>query len=143
MGWNKSTRIALYATMEMARSRDKPVTAKSVADKYGMSVHHVSKVLADLARSGIVTSVRGVGGGHRLVQDPSGTTLLHIVTAIEGPADSNCPLITEKGCDTLRNCGLGSILRSIDRQTLRTLEAFTLADATSSRAVSERLVNIS
>ncbi len=50
--------------------------------------------------------------------------------------------ITEKSCGGRSNCGLGAILRGIDQQTLRTLESFTLADAASSGAVGERLVDI-
>ena len=142
MGWNKSTRIALYATMEMALDVSRPVTAKAVADKYGMSVHHVSKVLTALARAGVATAVRGVGGGHRLAQEPEQTTLLEIVTAIEGPRNSNCPLVTEKGCVGRTNCGLGAILHLIDEQTFRTLESFTLAEAASSGTVHERLLHI-
>ncbi len=140
MGWNESTRIALYATLEMARAADGPITAKAVAAKYQMSVHHVSKVLAQLARSGIVTAVRGAGGGHRLSGEASETTLLQVVTAIEGPRKAACPLATGPGCVGPSNCGLGAILHQIDQQTLNTLESFTLADAARSSLVSDRLV---
>ena len=64
--WNKSTRLALYAALEMAQAQGQLVSVASVAAKYGISSHHLSKVLQQLARAGIAHAVIGVGGGYRL-----------------------------------------------------------------------------
>lgn len=62
MKWNKSTRLAIYAAMEIARAGDNLVTVVEVANKYQISSNHLAKVFQTLARAGLVEAVRGVGG---------------------------------------------------------------------------------
>lgn len=91
MKWNKSTRFALYAAMEMARAGDALVTIESIAGRFEISAHHLSKVLQQLVRSGLAEAVRGVGGGYRLVKEPREITLLDIVEIFEGRLDPGRP----------------------------------------------------
>ena len=129
MRWNKSTRFALYAAMEMARAKGAPVTAQSVAERYGISANHLQKVLAQLVRSGIARGTRGVGGGYRLARGAEEVTLLSVVEAIEGPRAAGCP-IQDAGvdCPTTSVCGLGGVFQTIADQTLSVLGGTTLAD---------------
>ena len=80
---NKSTRYALYAAVEMARARDRQVTAGEVADRYSIPATVVPKVFQQLVRSGIAVGTRGSGGGYRLSRPSSRLTVLDIVEAFE------------------------------------------------------------
>jgi Rrf2 family protein len=44
----------------------------------------LSKIFQDLAKAGLVRSVRGAGGGFVLVRDPSEISILEVIEAIEG-----------------------------------------------------------
>jgi Rrf2 family protein len=58
-----NTTLALYSVIEFASDPERHIPAAEIAQKYDVSPHHLAKVLAELARAGIVESVRGVGGG--------------------------------------------------------------------------------
>ena len=64
MKLQKNTRLALYSVLEFAAAPGRHVAAFEIAEKYGVSPHHLAKVLSELARAGVVESVRGVGGGY-------------------------------------------------------------------------------
>ena len=65
MKLQKNTSLALYSVLEFARDPERHIAAAEIAEKYDISAHHLAKVLAELARSGILASVRGAGGGYR------------------------------------------------------------------------------
>ena len=58
-----NTLLALYSVLDFAADPQRHIPAAEIAGRYGVSAHHLAKVLAELARAGIVESVRGVGGG--------------------------------------------------------------------------------
>lgn len=85
-----NTSLALYSVLEFARDPSRHIPAAEIADKYGVSGHHLAKVLAELARAGMLESVRGVGGGYRFAANPRRVTLMDIIQLFEdlGPAVS-------------------------------------------------------
>ena len=58
--------------------------AAHVADLYGVSQHHMAKVVNQLARLGYVRSIRGIGGGIELARQPEEILLGKVVEAFEG-----------------------------------------------------------
>ena len=65
MRLQKNTSLALYSVLEFAMDPERHMSAADIAEKYGVSAHHLAKVLSGLARAGMVESVRGAGGGYR------------------------------------------------------------------------------
>jgi FeS assembly SUF system regulator len=59
--------------------------AYDLAEVTGLPAPTVSKLLAALAKTGILTSIRGAKGGYRLARDPAQITAADIVTAVDGP----------------------------------------------------------
>ncbi|MGE5115464.1 MAG: Rrf2 family transcriptional regulator, partial [Betaproteobacteria bacterium] len=51
----------LYSVIEFAAHPDRHLSTAEIAARHGVSAHHLAKVLSELARAGIVESVRGVG----------------------------------------------------------------------------------
>jgi Rrf2 family protein len=119
----KNTSLALFSVLEFAGAPLRHVPAAEIADKYGVSPHHLAKVLAVLARAGVVESVRGVGGGYRFAGNARRLTLLDIVEMFEelGPmepvASRESPV--ERALDT--------VLGEIDANARATLGSITLA----------------
>ncbi len=78
-----NTTLALYSVIEFATDPERHIPAAEIADRYGVSPHHLAKVLAELARAGIVESVRGVGGGYRFTANARRLTLMDIIQLFE------------------------------------------------------------
>src|SRR5450631_4347626 len=85
MRLQKNTSLALYSVLEFASAPARHISAAEIADKYGVSSHHLAKVLAELARTGIVESVRGVGGGYRFIGNARRLTLMDVIQTFEQP----------------------------------------------------------
>jgi Rrf2 family nitric oxide-sensitive transcriptional repressor len=78
-----STMLALYSVLEAASRPDKQVSAAEIAQRYGVSAHHLAKVLRELGRAGLVDSARGVGGGYRFSGNARRLTLMDIIERFE------------------------------------------------------------
>ena len=122
MRLQKNTSLALYSVLEFASDPLRHVPAADIAAKYGVSPHHLAKVLADLARAGIVESVRGVGGGYRFAGNARRLTLMDIIQRFEDVAPrpsgaSSTPV--ERALDT--------VLAEIDENTRATFGSITIA----------------
>ena len=76
MKLQRNSLLALYSLVEFAGDPTRHISAAEIADKYQVSPHHLAKVLAELARAGIVQSVRGVGGGYRFAANARRLTML-------------------------------------------------------------------
>lgn len=92
--FSKTVEYALRAVVWLAASSDgEPLGVKQIAEGTQVPPSYLSKVLQGLARAGLVTSRRGVGGGHRLARAPSEITVLEVVDAVEPiPRIRGCPL---------------------------------------------------
>ncbi|MFY9315198.1 MAG: Rrf2 family transcriptional regulator, partial [Burkholderiales bacterium] len=83
MKLQKNTLFALYSVLESASQPQRQLSAGAIARKYGISPHHLAKVLHTLARAGVVESVRGVGGGYRFAGNAKRLTLMDVIELFE------------------------------------------------------------
>src|SRR5512133_3166778 len=78
-----ATRIALYAILDLASDPARQLSAAEIAERFGISGNHLSKVLRTLGRAGMVEALRGAGGGYRFRGNAKRVTLLDIVRLFE------------------------------------------------------------
>lgn len=125
----KASMFALYAVLELARDPERQLSATDIAEKYGISTHHLAKVLRTLVRSGLVQAVRGAGGGYRFTGVINRTTLLDVIElfeSLESELDTPCPRGRTGGAVVEE---LQSITREIDDLTKAVLDTITLETA--------------
>jgi Rrf2 family protein len=120
-----SSRIAIYAVLELARDQERQLSAAEIAETYGVSIHHLAKVLNTLVRSGLVKSVRGAGGGYMFTGSVKRTTLLDIISLFEPVEVSEGT--SEREAQTQGGMALQAILDEIDDISRATLNSVTLA----------------
>ena len=86
-----SSRLAIFAALELLAHPDRQLSVGEIGAKYGVSNHHLAKVMNVLGRAGLVRSVRGVGGGYQFCGNPRRTTLLDLIELFEqlGPGDGD------------------------------------------------------
>lgn len=83
---SQSVSYAVCAYLQLAaETSGSPVPCRRIATDGNMPQRYLLQVLRELARQGIVRSVRGGGGGFKLLRQPQETSLLDLVEAVEGP----------------------------------------------------------
>ena len=117
-----ATSLALYSMLEFAANPGRPMTAAEIAAKYGVSIHHLSKVLADLARAGMLVSVRGAGGGYRFAGNSKRLTLLDVIELFEEIGEGGGASGERNDMET----ALAQVLYEIDEITKATFRSITI-----------------
>ncbi|MCX7150670.1 MAG: Rrf2 family transcriptional regulator [Rhodocyclales bacterium] len=119
----------LRVLMFLALNRDRLATIPEIAAAYGISENHLMKVVHQLARSGVIESVRGKGGGIRLAGEPESIRLGQIVRVSEGNAPIVECLSGDAGaCRIAPACRLSAVLVRAFDALYATLDDYTLAD---------------
>ncbi len=119
----------LRALIMLASRSPDVLSAAAIADYFGVSRHHMAKVLQSLATAGYVEALRGVQGGARLARDPRDIRIGDLVRTLEG----NQPLIEcfrAEGCNCriLPHCEFKAMLEHARNGFLRELDRYTLDD---------------
>ena len=121
-----NTLLALYSVIEFAADPNRHIPASEIADKYGISSHHLAKVLAELVRADIVESVRGVGGGYRFAANARRLTLMDVIQLFEDLA-TPASVRSESHAPTAVDRALDVVLGEIDQIAKATFSSITLA----------------
>lgn len=90
---SKTAEYALRAAMCMAAEGGKPVSADVLAEMTKVPRRYLTRVLQDLASSGLVGSRSGPGGGYVLAKSTDELTILEVINAVS-PLEriNSCPL---------------------------------------------------
>ena len=119
----------LRVLMYLAVERERLATIPEIAAAYGISENHLMKVVHQLARTEVIESVRGKGGGIRLRHAPSEIRLGQVVRASEGTsAIVECLSDAPCGCKIIPACRLAPILVRAFDALYQTLDEYSLAD---------------
>lgn len=121
-----SSRLAIFAVLELAREPEVQKSVQEIGQKYGVSPHHLAKVMKTLGRANLVQATRGVGGGYKFTGNARRVTLLDIVALFEDVLYANSAR-TDAADDTDVGRALRSVLVEIDDITNATLGATTIA----------------
>ncbi len=120
-----SLRVLLY----LAAHEDRLISVDEVSRAYGISRHHVVKVVQRLVDRHLVISTRGRGGGLRLNRRPEEINVGALVRATEPHLNLvECFDRAANTCPIDQACGLKRVLRDAQRAFLDVLDRATLAD---------------
>ncbi len=120
-----SSRLAIFALIELASDPERPTSVSEIGEKYGASAHHLAKVMQTLGRAGLVRSVRGVGGGFTFSGNAKRMTLLDVILLFEELSPGSDGLGSQSGA-TAAGRVLHGILDEIDDIARATLGAITI-----------------
>lgn len=123
------TDFGLRALMRLAGAPGRAFATAELAEEFGISRHHLAKVVARLAAAGLVRTRRGGGGGLSLARPPEKITLGEVVRLLEADqALVECFATTGGGCTLLPDCRLKGRLARAEIAFLAELDRSTLAD---------------
>jgi Rrf2 family nitric oxide-sensitive transcriptional repressor len=132
-------RLLIYAAL----SPDARITIGEVAEAYGISRNHLTKVAHQLGLAGYLETVRGKGGGLRLARKPEAIGLGEVIRRTEPDlALVPCFEPIRAGCRILPGCRLEMALREARDAFLAVLDRHTLADLVAPRARLRGLLGI-
>ena len=125
---SKMTDYAIMVMVELSTSRGEVLSASALADRSGLEMPTVSKVLKLLVKMGLVDSYRGAAGGYSLERSAQDISVAEIIAAIEGPiAMTECGL--EEGlCAQESICGLRGNWQRISIAVSEAMENVSLAE---------------
>ncbi len=121
----KSSRLAIYALIELASNPDRQISAAEIGAKYRVSSHHLAKVLLTLGRAGLVRSVRGVGGGYSFSGNTRRTTLFDVINLFEDTT-VECKL-SDPSIATSEEWALFKVSKEINEIAMSTYGSITVA----------------
>jgi len=147
---NRESEYAIRSLVLLGIESQRPVSVREIAARTDVPERFLSRVLAELAWAGVVTSRIGRSGGYVLARDPERLSLLEVVESVEGPARSGRCVLRQQGCDPDLPCAIHPIWAAAQDGLIDRLGETTLAqlvasehaiDPSSSRAlVKERTV---
>jgi len=90
---HKTTQNAIAAMSRLAElyDSDELASSRDIAEARNLAQPLVAKILATLARGGLVTGSPGPGGGYRFAYPPREVTLYDVVSLFEREIDTACP----------------------------------------------------
>lgn len=120
---------ALRVLIYVGTHPDDLVSTQSMSDAYGISKHHLVRVVQTLAQHGYVRVVPGRSGGVGLARAPEDIRLGNVVVDTEPSLRLvECFDAKTNTCPITRHCGLKGILHDALQAFVDTLNAHTLAD---------------
>ena len=82
-------RYAVTAMLDLAMHTGKgPTALADIARRQGISLSYLEQLFARLRRRGLVSSVRGPGGGYNLARDGSSIHIAEVIAAVDEHLDT-------------------------------------------------------
>lgn len=123
------TDYGLRMLMRMASAPDRAYTTAELAEEFGLSRNHLSKIMQRLSRGRIVQTRRGGGGGAILARLPQAIRLGDVVRLLEEDQPLvECFQSETNTCSLDSRCRLKARLRAAEAAFLADLDHATLAD---------------
>ena len=121
-------RFAVTAMLDLALNEvEKPVTLAGISERQAISLSYLEQLFSRLRKQGLVTSVRGPGGGYRAAKPHSEISVSNIITAVDELIDATqCG--GQENCHDEGRCMTHELWASLNNKILDYLSGITLAD---------------
>ena len=105
------------------------VSAKRIAEEFGIPPELLAKVLQRLAKRRLIVSQNGPKGGYVLSRHPSNITVGEVIRALEGPI-SIVSCLDHGGCPQEPRCNLRRPVQKLQAAITQMLDTMSLAELT-------------
>jgi Rrf2 family transcriptional regulator, nitric oxide-sensitive transcriptional repressor len=113
-------------TLLFLATRTERTTVADVAGFFGISAHHLGKVVHQLGRLGYVRNQRGPGGGIVLARNPGAITVGRVILDFEGNLHLLDCVAAPGLCVIQPGCTLRGVLAEAERLQMDYLNSVTL-----------------
>jgi len=123
-------RYGLRALIDLAvYSEESAVSISSIAAREQISESYLEQLVAKLRKAGLVTSIRGAGGGYKLAKPAQEISVGDILRALEGNLEAvKCAgLDAEKGCEEADFCVTKYVWQKINESITQAVDEIRLS----------------
>lgn len=135
-------RYGLRALIDLAvYSEESAVSISSIAARERISESYLEQLVAKLRKAGLVTSIRGAGGGYKLARPAQEISVGDILRALEGNLEAvECAgLDADRGCEEADFCVTKYVWQRINESITQAVDDIKLSQlAEESKAVKSR-----
>ncbi len=124
MRLTRYTDYAIRVMLFLGAREGELCSIREIATSFSISQNHLMKVVQDLSAAGFIDSVRGRGGGIRMLQPPATINLGRLLRHTEGLTD----LLECSECIVRQACGMPSILSEATAAFVSVFDRYTVAD---------------
>ena len=123
-------RYSIRILLDLAIHRNvEYIPMKDVAERQGISLKYIERILPVLKENGLIDSVHGKGGGYKLTREPDQYTLWEILRLTEGDlAPVACLKDGAPSCDKAAECRTLPVWKNYYKMTVDYFSGITLAD---------------
>ncbi|MDP1707915.1 MAG: Fe-S cluster assembly transcriptional regulator IscR [Gammaproteobacteria bacterium] len=130
-------RYAVTAMLDLAlHDTGGPVALTDIAGRQGISLSYLEQLFAKLRRQGLVSSVRGPGGGYRLGAAAGVISIADVVSAVDEKVDAT-RCAGKKNCQGNERCLTHDLWQDLSGKIYQFLSGITLAQLVEQRGVQE------
>lgn len=104
------------------------VPIRRISDDLGISHPFLAKIVQDLARSGILESLRGPNGGVRMGVPAERLTIKQLILALDGPALFEACVLGLPGCGSEKPCPMHDTWKEVRSGIDTSLSDVTIAE---------------
>jgi Rrf2 family protein len=139
----KKADYGLMALKYLAEHPETPsVSAKDIADTYGIPAQLLAKVLQRMAKVGLLRSHAGMNGGYALSKSARAITAFEVIHAIDGPLFITSCTKGSKSCDVEPNCTVKEPLARVNESIADVLRSITIYDLVDHETASLRTAQL-
>jgi len=103
----KKVEYGIIAICYMASNSNELFPVKEIANNLNISSEFLSKIMQNLAKSGIVESHQGIKGGYKLLKNPNELTILEIIKSFnEKVSIVECLDDDMNNCNRIEDCNI-------------------------------------
>lgn len=124
-------RYGLRAMIDLAiHSESEAVSIASIAARQKISESYLEQLIPKLRKAGMISSVRGAGGGYKLAKPAGDISVGDVLRALEGNLDPvDCGgLPGASGCDESGGCVTKYVWQKINASINRTVDGINLEE---------------
>ena len=128
----KLTKKADYGLMALKYLAEHPeataLSAKDVADAYGIPAQLLAKILQQLTKSGLLRSHAGMNGGYALARDARSISAYEVILSIDGPFFITSCTKGKTGCELEPSCTIKEPLARVNETIAGVLKSISIHD---------------
>ncbi|WP_116473656.1 Fe-S cluster assembly transcriptional regulator IscR [Zobellella maritima] len=128
-------RYAVTAMLDVAlHGNDSPVSLADISERQGISLSYLEQLFARLRKQGLVSSVRGPGGGYRLGMNATAISVGSVIAAVDESVDAT--KCQGKGdCQSGHQCLTHTLWCALSERISNFLDGISLAELVSQNEV--------
>jgi Rrf2 family protein len=119
---------ALVDLVQNRSEENTPVRTAAIAERQAIPEPFLARVMLFMRNGGMVQSLRGPQGGHRLAMDPSEITMAMVMDTLGGTSPLLACLDDQETCNKWSGCSQKEVWSVVEQAMRQVLESTSIKD---------------